>query len=46
MTVTNNLFIGAIDKPQGIMIEPATFIYMYTIYNPDTDGITVTGNIG
>lgn len=46
MKITDNLFIGALDKSSGGMVEPATFMYMYTLYNPDTDKITVSGNIG
>jgi len=46
MTITDNLFIGALKKSIGIMKEPATFIYMYTDYDPVNDGITVTRNIG
>jgi hypothetical protein len=38
--------IGAKDKTYGIMMEPATLLYMYDYYNPETDGIKVEGNVG
>jgi hypothetical protein len=46
MTITDNLFIGAINKSYGIMSEPPTFIYMYTLYDAENDGNTVTRNVG
>jgi hypothetical protein len=48
-TITNNLFIGLQKRvlPAAPVAWDATsFIYMYTAYNPETDTMKVSNNIG